>query len=142
MELKDNLRKFRKAANLTLNEASDAIGVTVATLQRYESGVIANVPYANIVKLAKLYHTTPTELMGWNEDALEIVKSTLQFPDDKEEWAAQFNRRIMRYYDALGAAAVETILDKYLSLDDRGRHTVTTVLEMEYQRCQEEQKQE
>ena len=52
---------------MTLLEVAKKLGVTESTVQRYESGVIENLKYDTIVKLANLYRTTPAYLMGWTE---------------------------------------------------------------------------
>ena len=68
MGLKENLKSARLSLGLTLDEAALKIGVSKPTLQRYESGVIANIPAENIEKLATLYATTPALLMGWAQN--------------------------------------------------------------------------
>ena len=55
MGLKENLKTRRLALGLTLEEASQKIGVKRPTLQRYESGVITNIPKDKIERLAQLY---------------------------------------------------------------------------------------
>ncbi|MCR4963300.1 MAG: XRE family transcriptional regulator [Firmicutes bacterium] len=65
MGIKENLKIKRKELDLTLEEASQKLGIKRSTLQRYESGAITNIPADNIVKLAEIYHTTPAQLMGW-----------------------------------------------------------------------------
>lgn len=66
--LKDNIKKRRKQLNLTLLEVAQSIGVTEATLQRYESGAIKNIPYDKIEALSYALKTTPQKLMGWDDD--------------------------------------------------------------------------
>lgn len=68
MALKDNLKFYRDAAGLTLEDVAPRIGVSAATLNRYESGVIVNVPSNKIEQLAIIYGTTPSILMGWGTE--------------------------------------------------------------------------
>lgn len=42
--------------------------VSAPTLQRYESGVVKNVPYEAVEALAKIFGVTPTSLVGWEEN--------------------------------------------------------------------------
>ena len=65
MALKDNLKSKRTEKGLTLDEVASKVGVSRQTIQRYESGVISNIPSDNIEKLASALDTTPAELMGW-----------------------------------------------------------------------------
>ena len=63
--LKDNLKSKRTEKGLTLDEVATKVGVSRQTIQRYESGVISNIPSDNIEKLAFALDTSPAELMGW-----------------------------------------------------------------------------
>ena len=71
MGLKENIKTRRLALGLTLEQVARAVGVSKATLQRYESGVISNIPSEKIELLAHALGTTPSALMGWNTDDLD-----------------------------------------------------------------------
>lgn len=80
MSLKENLRNLRIMNNLTLDEVAHKVGVTKPTLQRYESGVISNVPPSDkIEKLAEVYNTTPAYLMGWSNE-MRKPRSIVKIP--------------------------------------------------------------
>lgn len=65
MALNDRLKAARTAKGFTLDEVAAKVGVSRQTIQRYESGVISNIPSDNIEKLAAALDTTPAVLMGW-----------------------------------------------------------------------------
>lgn len=109
MGLKENIKNRRLELNLTLEDVSKRLSISKPTLQRYESGVISNIPSDKIEKLAAILETTPSCLMGWEENKIEIK------PQLSEE--------------------AKCLLEKYYSLDDLGKHTVNTVLKMEFNRC-------
>lgn len=69
------LKKRRKELGLTLLQIADAVGVTEATVQRWESGNIKTVRHEKMTKLAEVLGVSPASLMGW-EDVLpaNIVK--------------------------------------------------------------------
>ncbi len=69
MGLKENIKSKRIAAGLTLDDVARQIGTSRQTVQKYESGVISNIPSDKIEKIAVVLHTTPAQLMGWNEHA-------------------------------------------------------------------------
>ena len=106
MSFKENIKTRRLELNLTLEEVSNKLSISKPTLQRYESGVISNVPFEKVEKLSAILGTTPAYLMGWNE------KQEIKLSDDE----------------------INT-LNKYRSLDYLGKHTIDTVLEMEFNRC-------
>ena len=59
------LKELRKNAGYTLEYVGKAIGVTRATVQRYESGEIKNIPWGKIVKLSILFHVSVAFILGW-----------------------------------------------------------------------------
>lgn len=52
------LKSLRKINNLTLEEVGKKLGVSKATVQRYESGEI-DIPYERICQLAEIYNIDP-----------------------------------------------------------------------------------
>lgn len=62
------LRRRRKELGLTLAQVADAIGVTEATVQRWESGNIKNVRYEKLAPLSNLLGVSPATLMGWEDE--------------------------------------------------------------------------
>ncbi len=67
MELKDRIKQKRLENNMTLEDVAKIIGVTRQTVQKYESGVVNNIPSDKIEKLATALKTTPAYLMGWED---------------------------------------------------------------------------
>ena len=66
--MKKDRKKIRLKRKMTLLEVANALGVSEATAQRYESGEIKNLKYDTIVALANLFNVSPAYLMGWDED--------------------------------------------------------------------------
>ncbi len=69
MELKDRIKQYRKAAGLTLEAVANKIGVSKQTVQKYENGIIGNIPSDRIEAMAKTFGCTPADLMGWNSNS-------------------------------------------------------------------------
>lgn len=65
MKLNENIKIKRQELNLTLEEVAKKMGTSRQTIQRYESGVISNIPSDKIELLSKALGTTPAKLMGW-----------------------------------------------------------------------------
>lgn len=66
MELKERIRNRRLEIGMTLEQVAAKIGVTAATMQRYESGEIGNIKLTMIEKIAKALNCSPGFLLGWN----------------------------------------------------------------------------
>lgn len=66
--LSERIRKLRKEKGMSLEQLAEMIGTSRQTVHRYETGVIANIPHEKIEALAKALETTPSSLMGWEEN--------------------------------------------------------------------------
>lgn len=69
MELKDRIKQYRKAAGLTLEAVANKIGVSKQTVQKYENGIIGNIPSDRVEAMARAFSCTPADLMGWNSSS-------------------------------------------------------------------------
>lgn len=65
MPLNENIKNTRVNLNLTLEDLSDLTGISVWSLERYESGKL-NVPKINIKKIATCLNTTVDNLSQVN----------------------------------------------------------------------------
>lgn len=74
MNIGERIKYLRNKNDATLEVVGKAIGVSRQTLQRYESGVIGNIPSDKIEKLAEIFNVSPAYLMGW-EDKEQISDS-------------------------------------------------------------------
>ncbi len=54
MEIKDLIKSRRIELGMTMKELGDAVGVSEATISRYESGQIANMKRTTIIALSKV----------------------------------------------------------------------------------------
>ena len=62
------IKERRQALGLSYQDVADATGLSKSTLQRYETGAIRKVPINQIEDLARALHTTPSYLMGWDDN--------------------------------------------------------------------------
>ena len=67
MDVKSILKKRRLDKNLTLDDVGKLVGVSAATISRWESGDIENMRSDKIVKLANALEISPAVILGWNE---------------------------------------------------------------------------
>ena len=63
MDTKDTLRSRRRQLGLTQQDIARAVGVSEATVSRWESGDIAEVGSGKIAALAAVLQLTPTQLV-------------------------------------------------------------------------------
>lgn len=100
MGLPNILRKRRKELGLTLAEIADKMGVSEATVQRWESGNIKNIPQGRIPKLAELLCVTPAYLMGWEDEATQEPKKDSLDEKQKDEIRRLFDRMSLDQQEA------------------------------------------
>ena len=66
-KINNSLRERRKELGYTMKEIADMVGVSEATISRWESGNIANMRRDRIAKLAKALRISPAVIMGWDD---------------------------------------------------------------------------
>lgn len=90
--MQDIIKKRRLELELTLKDVAKALGVSEATVSRYESGEIQNMGIDKIESLSSVLRCSPGYLMGWSHETTAAISNI-----DK------------------------TILDKYHQLNDKGK---------------------
>ena len=85
MKLRYNIHNRRVSQNMTLEDLAKLVGPSKQTIQRYESGVIGNIPSDKIEKLAEALKCSPADLMGWNDDKNDylVVDGLQRVPEMK-----------------------------------------------------------
>lgn len=68
-----NIRMHRIESNQTLRQVADKVGITEATMQKYEAGNIGRVDIEMLKSIADAIGCTPNDLTGWKSS-------------DKSEW--------------------------------------------------------
>ena len=63
----ERMKQRRKEIGLSAEKVAERLGVSPATIYRYEKGDIEKVPVDIFAEFAKILQTTPAYLMGWEE---------------------------------------------------------------------------
>lgn len=63
----EKIKQLRKICGYSLEEVANKIGVSAATMQRYESGAIVNIPYETLINLANFFHVKPEYFFADNK---------------------------------------------------------------------------
>ncbi len=67
MNVNERIKQRRIQLGLNVNDIAEALGISRATLYRYESHEIEKLPISIVEPLAEILGTTPSELMGWED---------------------------------------------------------------------------
>lgn len=68
MSTGDRMKARRKALHISAEVIAESLGVSPATVYRYEKGEIEKVPSSILNPLSEVLQTTPQYLMGWTDD--------------------------------------------------------------------------
>lgn len=101
MEIYEIIKNRRKELGLSADDVAEALGVSRATIYRYESTEIEKIPITAIVPLAQVLHCSPGYLMGW-DDIKESIPSCADI--QKEE--------LLRNYELLNDEGRKNLLNQ------------------------------
>ncbi|GAO99211.1 helix-turn-helix domain-containing protein [Fructobacillus ficulneus] len=100
---KNRIRELREEEGLTLKQLSEKLGVTYATLSRYETGVVKTGKHEVWQKLADFFHVDVDFLQGL--DIVDITKDTTAiYPEPKTP--ADFNAMINNIFPSFNTQNV------------------------------------
>lgn len=75
--LSSRIRKARKEKRLTLEQLGEMTGVGKSAINKYEKGVVTNIPPERLELLANALDVTPGYLIGWADS------QTASVPDER-----------------------------------------------------------
>ena len=68
MSIGERIKERRKKIGMSAEQVAEKLGVSPATIYRYESNDIANMRIDKLEPIAEVLRTTPAYLMGWEEN--------------------------------------------------------------------------
>ena len=69
MDIGARIKQRRKEIGMSAEKLGEILGKNRATIFRYENGSIENLPIDIIKPIAQALNTTPSYLMGWDEES-------------------------------------------------------------------------
>lgn len=82
MPISGNLRILRKKAGLTQIDLAEKLGVSIATLRRWEAGETAP-SGTRIIELANLLEISPNEIVSDQENSTKLKQPSITYPNDE-----------------------------------------------------------
>lgn len=116
----ERMKNRRKELGLSAEAVADRLGLSPATIYRYENGYIDKVPGSRLAPIADVLCTTPAYLMGWSDDSetsTDQQPSPINSTDESEISPAQPSSLSASPIDSL----LRSLTDYYYSLNDEGR---------------------
>lgn len=68
MEMGERIKRLRIERGMTQEELGKAVGLQRAAINKYEKGIVENIKRTTIIKLAEVLRTTPSYLVGYEDD--------------------------------------------------------------------------
>ena len=76
MDVGERIKNRRTQLGLSAEQIAAELGVSPATVYRYESNEIMNMRIDKLEPIAKALHTSPAYLMGWSEETSSAAEDT------------------------------------------------------------------
>ena len=89
----ERMKQRRKEIGFSAEKVAERLGVSPATIYRYEKGDIEKVPVDSLAELAKILQTTPAYLMGWEEQPTPKPTSPAGLHPDAQDEESSAHRR-------------------------------------------------
>ena len=103
LRIGERIRNRRKEIGISVDTVAEQLGKNRATVYRYESDDIENLPITILEPLAKILKTTPAHLMGWDTEEIGGGESIVAahrkspFDDITDEEAAMLEAFLEAY---------------------------------------------
>ncbi len=78
MTIGQRIKARRKELGISAEKLAESLGISPATVYRYEKGDIEKMPGDLLEPLAKALYTTPAFLMGWDDKGLSELSNLLE----------------------------------------------------------------
>ena len=109
MTIGERIKSFRERLDLTQEQLAEAVKTTKQTIHKYENNIVTNIPSERIAQLARILKTSPSVLMGWDENQAII---------EREQSKAEA-RSILNDPNSTLAERKEAKIKEYAALYDR-----------------------
>ena len=69
----ERILSLRLKFNITQEELAKKLNIKRQTIHKYENNIIKNIKYETVIKLAKIFNTTPEYLLGLDDNENEDI---------------------------------------------------------------------
>jgi len=106
MTIGERIYLKRKEKRITLEQLARMVGTSKQTIQRYEKGVISNIPSDKIESISIALSVSPAYIMGW-EDTEPLTKESVcdNLVSDFLDLSEENQKKAIEYIKLLKKAA-------------------------------------
>lgn len=95
MDIKNIIKQARLNEGLTMKEVATKVGVSEATISRWESGEINDMRRRNIIAISEVLEIPPNVIMGWDEPEFKMKSPVDEIKESYEALTLE-NRTIVK----------------------------------------------
>ncbi|MDY2632409.1 MAG: helix-turn-helix domain-containing protein [Clostridium sp.] len=125
MNIGERIKARRKELGLSVDEVAKKLNKNRATIYRYESNDIENLPVNILEPLAIVLNTTPACLMGWSEDLESNKKVFNEF--DKNHNNNFYERKLLNSFNKLNDDGKDEAIKRVEELTELSKYKKETV---------------
>lgn len=111
MSIGDRIKSRRLQLNMTQGELASKVNIKRQTIQKYEQGIITNLPLDRVQALADALEVSPAYLMGWDEKK-----------PANSEWNSELEKENYELFKSLSAELQRAALDYVRYLIDKSNN--------------------
>lgn len=131
MDINKKLKDRRKELHLTMLEVAQKVGVSEATVSRWESGDIANMRRDKIALLANALQVTPAFIMEWGTDNTSNDATNEVYYDINKDYTPT-EKTLVSNFRLLNPKGQEIIIDTMDMALTKHKKEFSTAKESEY----------
>ena len=128
MHTGQRIKELRDAKGMTQEALGEKIGVTKATINKYETGIITNLKRATIADLSRALDVSPAYLMGWtnnidikeNNGMIGSNSGTVNITNGAERALSPEELELLRIYNSLPVKRRIELLSTAIALEENG----------------------
>lgn len=112
MSLGAKLRERRETLGLSLEAVGEAMGMHRSTVLRYETGNTQRVSAKTVEAFARVLHTTPSYLMGYEEAEETLDPEIRLIARDMQRLPPEKRKLLIRFIQTMSDIADEEMRDR------------------------------
>lgn len=119
------IKARRKDLDMTQEELGQKAGVTKATINKYETGIVQNLKRSTIEDMAKALNVSPSYIMGWTDNVAEVhtnngvigQNSGTITVNNAERTLSKEELELLRIYNKIGVRGRIRLIETALELE-------------------------
>lgn len=119
------IKTRRRELGITQEELGKKAGVTKATINKYETGIVSNLKRSTIEEIAKALNVSPSYIMGWTDNIAEVhtnngvigQNSGTVTVNNAERTLSKEELELLRIYNKIGVRGRISLIETALELE-------------------------